>query len=58
MAKIEEGKFVLGWRDRKFEKADFIELTCDVCETRLGWVRDFDLNESYFICGVCRGFLR
>jgi hypothetical protein len=32
---------------------EFEELYCDECGKKLGFVRNFDLNSSYFFCQEC-----
>ena len=29
-------------------------LICDLCGKQIGWVYEFDLNESYFYCDECK----
>jgi hypothetical protein len=35
------------------DKTGLGKLQCDLCGKHLGWVYEFDLNESYFYCDEC-----
>jgi len=32
------------------------KLNCDICEEQIGWVHNFDLNGSSFICNDCKNY--